>query len=146
MLSVSCTVLYIHPANSHTTTAEAIAPWGDCVMQFLWKEFLQWLFASDFSHARECSLDQHSQVVVWHPSEDRTGMLPSSKRFCDQPPQPTSSVVEILMYTHTHAHKSRRPRPAVCQKAACSCTGGISGHFSQILHTPWCTWGRNTQR
>lgn len=51
----------------------------------------------------------------------------ASKRFCDESPPPTSSVVEIIMYTH----ESRHPHPAflrtALQRTACFVFGGISG-------------------
>lgn len=54
----------------------------------------------------------------------------ASKRFCDESPRPTSSVVEIIMYTH----ESRHPNPAflktAVQKTACFFFGGISGPFT----------------
>lgn len=75
-----------------------------------------------------------SDGVARHPSEHRAGMLGASKRFCDTCPPPTSSEVEIIMYTQ----QSRRPHPvcvnAKLQKTACSSSLDLkSTHTSKLL-------------
>lgn len=130
--SLSRDTLFTSPLQTHAPSPQVTPPWlyyEICVKGIPSAQLL-----SGLGDAQECVGQTMSGGVARRASEHRAGMLGPSKRFCDTWAPPTSSEVEIIMYTQ----QSRRPHPvsvnAQLQKTACwSFLDFKSTHASKLL-------------